>query len=245
MSLVKKFIWIIAFASVWLFNGCTSSSETTRDKEDIKKKTEKIYRTMEERERERIKNFKVKEIEKLNFEYNSKEVLVRKGKISTIKYNIKGYETETIVYGKDDKMDFRYEYKYNNKGEKIETLRYTTQGSLDKKYIYEYDKIGNKIKSIRYDLNGKIEKYYLYEYDENGNLTDDIWFNADGDLEFKIKNEYDDKGNKTVTYTYNGDGELISKYVFRYDERGNVVEEVKYNDNENPLGIIQYIYKYY
>ena len=241
----KYSIFIIIFCLI----GCSSSKES-RYEQKPKEEKEKVeppiaLKTMEVREREFVKKLKISEVDRISFEYHATGKLVNKGKVSSVKYDQKGFLTETITFDQNGRVQNRFEYKYDAKGIRIESLRYDAQNKPDKKYIYEYDKAGNKIKSTRFDLIGKAEKYYEYEYDSNLNLISDEWYDISGDIEYKIETEYDDEGSKTVSFSYSENGKLTSKSIFKYDERRNIIEEQKFDDNNKPIGIIQYVYKYY
>jgi len=229
--------------------GCSSSKviryEKLPMKEDKKNETTPVLKTLEVREREVIREQKISTVDRLSFVYDSQGKLIGKGKISSAKYDLKGFLTETITFDEKGKVMNRYQYKYDSKGLRTESLRYDAQNNLDKKYAYEYDKQGNKIRSIRYDMKGNAEKYYVYNYDSNFNLISDEWYNYSDDLEYKIETEYDNEGNKTSSFSYNKNGALIYKYVFKYDDKKNIIEEQKYDNKDKPVGIIQYLYKYY
>ncbi len=229
--------------------GCSSSKETRYEKippKDAKEiETSKVLKTAEVRERELIRKLKVSAVDRINFEYDTNGKLVNKGKISTVKYDKKGFLTETVIFDQKGRVQNRFKYKYDKKGFRIESLRFDAQNKLEKKYTYEYDETGNKIKSTRLDLKGKAEKYYEYDYDSNLNLVSDGWYDINGNMEYKIETEYDDYGNKIAEFSYDETGRLNYKYVFKYDDKMNIVEEQKFDDDEKPLGIIQYLYKYY
>jgi len=247
--IIHNFSKCIFFILIINLFGCSSSKESryeqTPKKEDQKNKVVPVLKTMEVRERETIKKLKISTVDRISFGYDSQGKLVGKGKVSSAKYDIKGFLVETITFDEKGRVQNRYEYRYNGKGFRTESLRYDAQDKPDKKYTYEYDEHGNKIKSIRYDMKDNAEKYYLYEYDSNLNLISDEWYNSSDDLEYKIETEYDNEGDKIASNSYNGNGTLISKYIFRYDDKKNLIEEQKYDNDGKPVGIIQYLYKYY
>jgi len=111
------------------------------------------------KERVYAKTNRIKSIEKMRFDYDKSGILVTKGKVSAINYDVNGFLTGTIIYGKNSDIEDSYTYKYDDKGIRTETYRSEANGGLKNKYTYEYDKTGNKVKSVRYDLNDKIEKY--------------------------------------------------------------------------------------
>jgi hypothetical protein len=229
--------------------GC-SAGKQTRYEEVPKEETKEIkvpvpLKTMEVREREFIQQKKISTVERINFEYDSNGKLVNKGKLSASKYDAKGFLIETLVFDEKGRVQNKFEYKYNDKGLRTESLRFNEKNKFDKKYTYKYDKSGNKIKSIRYNANSGEEKYYLYDYDSELNLISDEWYDISGELEYKIENNYDDSGKKILSSSYNESGKLQSKNIFKYDERRNIIEEQKFDDNNKPVGIIQYVYKYY
>jgi hypothetical protein len=233
---------------VWNQIGCSSGKET-RYEEVPKEETKEIkvpvtLKTMEVREREFIRQKKISTIERINFEYNRSGKLVNKGKLSTSKYDSKGFLIETIIFDEKGRVQNKFEYEYNDKGLRTESLRFNDKNKLDKKYTYQYDGLGNKVKSIRFNANGVEEKYYLYDYDQELNLITDEWYDFSGDLEYKIEYEYDDNGRKISSSTYDESGKLQSRYVFKYDDKKILIEEQKI-ENDNPVGIIQYLYKYY
>lgn len=239
---------IIFAMLVFYFIGCTSSKETRYEQKPKEEKEETIptivMKTMEVRERELFKKLKISTVERINFELDARGNLINKGKISSSKYDQKGFLVETIIFEGKGRVENRYEYKYDTKGFRTESLRYNAQNQLDKKYTYEYDNLGNKIKSTRSNANGKEEKYYLYEYDSKLNLISDEWYDISGNLEYKIETEYGDAGNKSVSYSHDENGESSFKFIFKYDDKQNVIEEQKF-DGSKLVGIIQYLYKYY
>jgi hypothetical protein len=246
---VYKFLIFIFLILIFHLAGCTSVKDTRyeqkpkEEKKEIKNTT--LPKTMEVREREFVRKLKISGIDRINFEYDSKGGLVNKGKVSTAKYDQKGFLTETVIFDQKGKVQNRFEYKYNTNGFRIESVRYDAQNKLDKKYSYEYNNIGNKIKSTRFDSKGNAEKYYLYDFDSNLNLISEEWFDMNGNMEYKIEAEYDDEGNKTVSYSYDENGKLNYKYFIKYDDKQNIIEEQKYDGKDKPVGIIQYLYKHY
>jgi hypothetical protein len=241
--MIKYFIFLIPIYLITvIINGCSSGKEveTVNNRKAITKKIHNI----EAEEREYIKSHNIKEIEKLDFDYDGKGKLINRGKLSTIEYDPGGFITETIVYDSKNhvKNKFFYDYKNNHR---IKTTRYTPDGNIDKYYTYEYNRYGNKTKSIRYNLSDEMDKYYDYNYDDEGNLIKEIWYNKNGDEEYSIEYEYDDAGRKTSAENFNEKGDLVSKYKLKYDEKGNIIEEEKLNSHGIQGGIIQYIYKYY
>lgn len=239
---------LLSFLVCYQF-GCSSSKET-RYEEFPKEETKEIkapvaLKTMEVREREFIQQKKISTIERINFEYDRSGKLVNKGKLSTSKYDSKGFLIETIVFDEKGRVQNKFEYKYNEKGLRTQSVRFNEKNKLDKKYSYEYDKLGNKIKSTRFNVNGAEDKYYLYDYDSQLNLITDEWYDVSGDLEYKIENEYDDDRKKILSISYNESGKLQSKYVFKYDNQNILIEEQKLDEDNKPIGVIQYLYKYY
>jgi hypothetical protein len=247
--LISKLSKCILVISVLYFAGCSSSSETRYEQKSEEKDTKIepviIAKTMEVRERELVKKLKISSVDRISFEYDSKGKLVNKGKLSTVKYDAKGFLIETISFDKNGRIQNRFEYKYDANGFRKESLRYNAQNKFDKKYTYEYDEVGNKIKSTRYDMNENAEKYYEYDYDSNLNLISDEWYDISGDLEFKIETSYDGDGNKTSSSSYDENGKLSYKYDFKYDDKNIIIEEHKFNASNKLVGIIQYLYKYY
>ena len=244
---LTSLLFILVF--ILFIPACTASKapryeQKPKEEEKIIEPTT-LLKTMDVRERELIKKLKISAVDRIRFEYDSKGKLVNKGKLSTAKYDLKGFLTETTIFDKNGRAQNRFEYKYSDKGFRIEAWRYDAQNKPDKKYTYEYDKAGNKIKSTRYNLKGKAEKYYEYDYDSNLNLISDEWYDADGNSEYKIENEYNDEGMKTTSSSYDENDRLNFRYIYKYDDNKNIIEEQKYDDNEKLIGIIQYLYKYY
>ena len=93
-------------------------------------------------------------------------------------------------------------------------------------------------------MNGIMEKYFIYEYDDGQNLVRDSWYNSFGDLDYKIENTYSN-GKISESRSYNGEDNLEFVYEYHYDEAGTIIEEVQYDGEENKIGVIQYVYKYY
>ncbi len=241
---LKKYILLIL---VFYLSGCAPSKETRYEQKPNEEKSEIkptiLLKTMETREREFIKEKKILSVDRISFGYDSNGKLTNKGKISTAKYDQKGFLTETMIFDERGRAQNRYEYKYDNKGFRIESLRFDAQNKLDKKYTYSYDKLGNKIKSTRFNLESKAEKYYEYQYNSDLNLISDEWYNISGELEYKIETEYEG-GFKSVSFSYNNRN-LEYKYIFKYDDKKNLIEEQKFNNTGKLVGIIQYLYKYY
>jgi hypothetical protein len=237
---------ILLFSGIYWF-GCSSSSETSGERTE-KTKDEIIKpapKPNEETEREFINRQNIKSVDKISFDYDEDGKLVNGEKQSTINYGPEGLIIETIIYGKNSQVDNIYKYDYDKHNHRIQTIRYTPDQKADKKYTYEYNKYGNKIKSVRYDLNGNMEKYYIYKYDDKQNLTGEEWYNADGKLEYRIENEYYESGKIKSAATFNEKDKMLYKYAYKYDTKGNVLEEEKFNADNEPAGVIQYVYKYY
>jgi hypothetical protein len=242
--MIKNIIFLVSiYLVIVLINGCSSGREAEKENEKKPTITKKIP-NIEVEERGHVKSQNIKEIEKLDFDFDSKGKLISRGKLSTIEYDPDGFITETIVYDSKNKVENKFSYDYKN-NIRIKTTRYTPDGMVDKYYLYEYNKYGNKIKSIRYNLSNDMDKYYNYDYGEEGNLIKEAWYDKNGNEEYRIEYEYDDNGRKITAETYNQNGDLVSKYKFRYDAKGNIIEEEKYSPRGIQTGIIQYVYKYY
>lgn len=209
-------------------------------------KLKPILKTMEVREREMADQLNIAAIERINFEYDKRGNLINKGKLSIAKFDNKGFLTETVVFDEMGNVQNRFEYKYNSNGLRTQSTRYDKHNKSDKIFKYEYDKQGIKIKALRYSIKDKLEKYYEYEYDSELNLIQDEWFDGDGNLEFKIENEYDRFGNKIESISIDESGSIVSKIVYKYDEKKKIVVEEQIFDADNkPVGIVQYLYKYF
>ncbi|MDR3669086.1 MAG: hypothetical protein P4L35_19835 [Ignavibacteriaceae bacterium] len=248
-SMYLKYYLLSLLLIAFVLTGC-SSKETVKEKEIKKPVVKEIppakkILNFDLKDREYIRNNSIMTIDKIRFDYDKDKKLNLVGKLSTANYDKNGFLVSTIIYGKDETPRDSYTYKYDPYGTRIETDRMDANGVPVDKFTYEYDKHGNKIKSIRYDLDNKMEKYYLYKYDSNGNLTDDKWYDASGKLEYKIINKYDNDGNKMESYSYGEDGNLLSHYTYRLDDKGNIVEEAEFDIKGRPVGIVQYVYKYY
>ncbi len=247
MNYIKIIMTVVLFLSGIYWYGCSSSSETAtgrkvETKDEIRKPA---LKPNEEAERLLINSQNIKSIDKISFDYDEDNKPVNGEKQATINYGPEGLINETIIYGKNSQVDNIYKYDYDKTNRRIQTIRYTPDQKADKKYTYEYNKYGNKIKSVRYDLNGDMEKYYIYKYDDNQNLTEEDWYNANGKLEYRIETDYYTSGQKKSSTTYNENGKMLYKYEYKYDAKGNVIEEEKFNDENEPAGVIQYVYKYY
>lgn len=241
----RNYLPVFGIGLILLLCSCSSSTETERDEKDIRyevKPEKKIVNT-DAAEREYIRSSKINSIEKVNFNLDSEGKPVGSEKQSTLKYNSKGFLTETIIYDDEGKIKYRFTYDYDKEGNRTKTSRYTN-GTFTNYYTYEYNEYGNKSKAYRFSDDGEPEEYYIYEYDNDGNLTEEEWFSADGKEVYSIENDYDGD-RKTRSYTYDENGNLIYEYLFRYDEKGNIIEEIKYDNSGMQTGIIQYIYKYY
>jgi len=234
---------IILLAAGFILNSCSSSRETaTHRRGEIQKPPPK---PIEEAEREFIKDGKIKSIDKISFDYDDSGKLINGEKQSTINYEPDGLMEETLIYGKNSQVDNIYKYSYDGKNFRIQTIRLTPDNQPDKKYTYEYNESGNKIKSVRYDLDGKMEKYYIYQYGDDQKLKEEDWYDVSGKLEYKIKYEYNDYGKQKSATTYNGTDKMLYRYEFRYGPKGNVIEERRFDEDNKPIGVIQYVYKYY
>jgi hypothetical protein len=251
---MKQTIKILVIAGSLIIAGCSSSRDTGREDEreeekvvirEVKEAPAKVFLPMEFREREYVRESRIESIDKISFDYDVHRNLTNREKLSTIKFNRKGFPTETITYDRGEEISNRFSYLYDNKGFRTETRRIGKEGKADKIYTYEYDEMGNKVRSERFDMKGNLEKYYIYKNDENGNLIEDIWYDADGTLEFRIVNRYDEAGNKIESTSYNDGERMVARYEFKYDGKGNIIEEVKYDEYGQPLGIIQYVYRYF
>lgn len=229
-----------------LLAGCSSGPETSEKENNKRVAAEKPakFKTVERREREYIASSNIRLIDKLDFDLNRDGKLINKGKMSTIKYDKRGFPVETIIYGENGQIENRYTYKYDKNGRRIESIRYDKAGNPDKKYTYEYDSSGNKIESIRYNMLGDPEEFYRYEYDDYGNLLEERWLKPDGEAEYTITYDYDNLGRKAMALTHDEQSGSSYKYEFKYDDSGGIVEEVKYEEGKK-VGVIQYVYKYY
>jgi hypothetical protein len=249
ISMYLKYYLLSMLASVILLTGC-SSKEVVKEKEVKKPIVKEVVPpkrilNFDMKEREYARNNKIMTLEKIRFDYDKNEKLNLIGKLSIATYDRNGFLTSTIIYGKNESARNSYTYKYSADGTRIETDRLDQNGVPVDKFTYEYDKRGNKIKSVRYDLNNKMQKYYMYKYDSSGNLTEDKWYDVSDKLEYKIINKYDNSGNKIESYSYGEDGNLLSHYTYRLDDKGNIVEEAEFDLRGRPVGIVQYVYKYY
>jgi len=239
---LKVISLLIIVIPVLYLTGCSSATETDREK-NVRYETEKKIVNIEETEREYIRSSKIREIDKVNFVFDSEGKPAGSHKISTLKYNNKGFLTETIIYDDDGSVKYRFTYDYNKDGVRTRTNRYI-DGSLTNYYTYEYNEFGNKTKAYRYNMNDELQEYYIYHYDDEGNLIEEEWFSSDNKKVYSIENEYDN-GMKESSSTYDENGSLVYEYKFRYDDKGNVIEELQYDYSGEQTGIIQYIYKYY
>ncbi|NWF91006.1 MAG: hypothetical protein HXY50_16290 [Ignavibacteriaceae bacterium] len=250
VSVFKLLIKTIPIAMVMLIFSCSPTKEIRYEdvpkKETYETSPKLTFKPMEVRERELISKLKISAIERINFVFDKRNNLINKGKLSTTKFDKKGFAIETILYDEKGNILNRFEYKYNSDGLRSQSLRYDKHNKLDKKFKYDYDIVGNKIKAFRYSINDKLEKYYEYEYDSKLNLILDEWYNVNGDLEFKIENDYDERGNKVVSYSYDADGQLQNKVLYKYDDKREIIiEEQNFDAADNQTGIVQYLYKYY
>ena len=232
-------LYIIAL----VINGCSSGREVKNENEGENVRVKKIVNIAAE-ERKYIKENKIKEIEKVSFILDQNGNPVKGEKLSTIRYNPEGYETETDIYNTKGQVEYVYTYGYKNHL-RVKTTRYTYDGKADKYYTYDYNKFNNKTKSTRYNLSQDMDKYYTYEYDDSGHLVKEKWYDKNGNEEYSVEYEYDENGHKTSAESYNEDDDLIYKYQFKYDSSGNIIEEEKYDPDGDKTGIIQYIYRYY
>ncbi|HSP87389.1 MAG TPA: hypothetical protein VLN45_04600 [Ignavibacteriaceae bacterium] len=237
----EKYLFIFSGVAFLLFlQSCSSSVETEKE---VRYEEKKTIKNIDIEEREYISSAKISSIEKINFNLDSNGKPVKSEKLSTQKYNSKGFLTETIIYDSEEKIISKFKYDYDNNGKRIETTS-SSDGSIKNYFTYEYDKYGNKIKAYRYDPSEKLEEYYFYEYDEEGNLIEEEWFASSGEKVYSVENDYDN-GVKTRTSTFDENNNLIYEYFFKYDEKGYVIEELKYDSNGVQEGLIQYIYKYF
>jgi hypothetical protein len=242
--MIKKIIHILVLCCIILtIQECSSSKEVKNEKEENIVKEKKIS-NIEEIERKYIKVNSIKEVEKINFDFDENGRPVKEEKLSAIKYDTNGYIVETDIYNSKSEVEniFTYDYKNNLR---TKTTRMTPEGKPDKYYTYRYNKYGNKTRSDRYNMSGVMDKYYLYDYDDSGNLIKETWYDKLGKEEYSIKYEYDNNGRKITAKSYNRDDDLVYKYEYKYDDKGNVIEEIRYNPDGEKVGIIQYIYKYY
>ena len=252
MKTLIKYIFIIIFILLpgFLISSCSSSKQTTKKIKKVSHKiiespTPKVVKNNALLAREHTKKEKIKSIDKIRFDFDENEKPVNGEKLSRILYNKNGFPTKTIIFNSQGSTQYTYTYKYDVNGYRIQTIRADSNGTKDKKYTYEYNKFGNKIKSTRYNMNGIMEKYYLYKYDDSGNLTNELWFNFKGELEYRVNNIFNDEGEKIETDTYNPNNNLIAKYFYHYDSQNNIIEQVQYNEDDQKIGLIQFVYLYY
>lgn len=238
----NKFI-IVLTGTVYalILQSCSSSTETEK-KEEIRYETKSI-KNLDLEEREYISTSKISSIEKVNFDFDPDGKPLKNEKLSSQKFDSKGFLTETVTYDDAGKVEYKYAYNYDDEGRRIKTTRFK-KNKIINYYEYDYNNFGNKSKAYRYDSEGNLEEYYIYEYDRYGNLTEEEWYTPSGKKIYSVENEYED-GIKTRSFTYDENDDLIYEYTFGYDEKGNVIEEIKNDEKGIQAGIIQYIYKYY
>ncbi len=239
---------ILSLAMILVIAGCSSTQRVPKEltPKPISKvvPTETLIKNNSLVEREFIHNSRILSIDKIKFNYVSRNKLGRGERYSQQKFNQNGFLTETIFYDNHGEIESRYTYEYDAQGYLSETLRYDATGKEVKKYTYEYNEYGNKIKAIRYNMDGEMEKYYIYKYDGNGNLIDDLWYDVSGKLDYKIINKYNEDRKKILSESYNGDGNLEERISYQYD-RNNLIEEIRSDKDGKKIGIIQYVYKKY
>lgn len=229
---------------VQVFSGCSSSTDTY-DKENVRyeKKTDKIV-NIDLAEREYISLSKINLIEKISFDLASAGTPSKGKKLSTQKYNSRGFLIETIMYDNDGNIQQKFSYEYDKNGVRTNTTRFNSAGQPVNIFKYDYNMYGNKTKAYRYDLNEKLIEYYIYIYDNRSNLLEEVWYNIKDEKIYRLENKYYND-RKIETCTFDERSRILYKYVYKYDNNGNIIEELKYDSYGDQVGIIQYVYKYF
>jgi hypothetical protein len=241
---MRFIIFLTSVISIsFLFQYCSSSVETEKEEEKVRYEEKKSVKNVDLEERDYISAAKIKSIEKVSFNLDSDGKPSGSEKLSTLKYDSKGFLTETIIYDPEGKVQATFSYDYDNNGRRSKTSRFEN-GKLVNYYTYVYNEHGNKIKAERFNSSGEIEEYYIYEYDDDGNLVSEEWYSAPGEKIYSIENDYQN-GLKTKSSTFDENEKMIYEYVYQYDQKGNIVEELKYDDLGKKAGVIQYLYKYF
>lgn len=246
MIRINKYLLIYLGISASLFiQSCSSSVETEKEEEKIRYEevSEKILKNIDLEEREYISSSKISSIEKINFSLDSNGKPLASARQSTLKYNSKGFLTETIIYDDDEIVKYKFNYDYDKDGRKTKSTSFI-QDKIVNYFTYDYNEFGNKTKAYRHNPSGDLEEYYIYKYDNEGNLIEEEWFSSSGKKVYSLENEYEN-GIKTRSSTYDENYNLLYEYILKYDEKGNVIEEIKYDTRGEQAGLIQYIYKYY
>src|SRR5690606_28654488 len=121
--------------------GCGSVEKTTKEEKKVEpevKETKPVIKNIEAVECEMIRSLKIREIDRIQFDYDEKGNLTNMEKLSTVVYDKNGFLEKTIIYDENEQVINTFSYKYNPDGLRTETLRYNSKGNPDKKYTYEY-----------------------------------------------------------------------------------------------------------
>jgi hypothetical protein len=154
----------------------------------------------------------------------------------TIKYNHKGYITET---SKDLGIKlWKYYYKYNEEGLLKRITTYYNSKLLSKEE-YKYNNKNQLIETVYYskpnpllshqDTSLSMQEREEYKYNQIGKLIEKSFYSID------YKPIFEHINNPEAI-------ELKSKYVYKYDKIGNKIESISYDIYEKISGKYQFIY---
>ena len=217
---MNKFLkyFILSFTLIYVFNFFQYKILFAQNRKDLDK-----IRIEEnaKKEKEKIKNTKVKSI----------EYFINGSKSGFTVFDINGNMIEDIRFSKG--KEFHSELYYYNENNNLVKKTEIEQNKLVNLEIYTYNQINNKLTSEKYNGDTILQYKEFYSYDEKNNLIgENIIYN---DSEY-IKNiyKYDENNNRTeerqimnVIMIPHRDPNVLNK--FTYDEHGNVIEEKLYD----------------
>jgi hypothetical protein len=185
---------------------------------------------------------------KTTYKYNNSENLVEECSFipekdvpesrTTNIYNDKSLMKETICYGTDGTLNYRYLYKYDNKGKKLQDDAFNSEGKLLKKVIYKNDDSENLIEECSYSAEGKLRRKITYKYDEMKNQIEMCSYNNDGELYCKSSTKYFENGTISEKSTLNQGlpyDDLNEQEVTKFDEKGILIPYTNITTKQNIL----------
>src|SRR4030066_894372 len=102
IRIYKYFLICLGITFSFFLQSCSSSVET--EKEKIRYEERRSVKNIDLEEREYISSLKISSIDKINFNLDSNGKPLKSEKLSTLKYNSKGFLTETLIYDEEGRV---------------------------------------------------------------------------------------------------------------------------------------------
>jgi hypothetical protein len=213
--------------------------------------TSVIGQTIEEKEKELLKNAKVSERTKYDYKYTDGKIAEQGTKASVSKYNKDGLVLETTTYNFKGDISVVEKFEYDKNNNRILYERKSMSGAYKKTSEYDdEDKIilesgydgtapfktvfiynsENKITQIDYYSGDILDERRMYEY--SGNKATVKVLHRGKDLKSTVKLIYNNKGEILKETTFSLEGIELENRVLEYNEAGLISKEEKYREGE-------------